>query len=151
MVLTRYGAHWVSAEDYMELEAQLAEAENQLDSARHSVDVLERRAEAARAEGYAQGVRDAASKAHYACGCQDECLALLDAATPAPPSPEAVARALRDLEVVRCAVARGWCTPANSSKEMHLDRAEAVVQEVVALAQIIAQAGKGVASECCSD
>jgi hypothetical protein len=104
MVLTRYGAHWVSAEDYMELEAQLAEAENQLDSARHSVDVLEKRAEAA----------------------------------PAPPSPEAVARAAMEW-AAKVAVANG----ASDTVEDLFHAAS----DPATLAQIIAQAGKGAGNE----
>jgi len=156
MVLTRGGAHWVAAEEYLELEARLADRdatidnlaqkgtryitdlEAQLSAIRKELDAPEswpshlavralkiaaKDAEAARAEGYAQGVRDGLDvlrrmglgqdRIRFA---HDAILSLLDA-TPAPghtdlmvspesldawlednpppvePSPEAVARA----------------------------------------------------------
>lgn len=37
------------------------------------------------------------------------------------------------VEGLRGAVARGWCAPENSAKEMDVDLAEAIVREVYAL------------------
>lgn len=39
-----------------------------------------------------------------------------------------------DLKELRGAVARGWCHPKNSHKEMDADLAEAIVSEIVKLA-----------------
>ena len=36
-------------------------------------------------------------------------------------------------EQIRGAVARGWCHPKNSSKEMDVDLAEAIAQEIIKL------------------
>lgn len=62
------------------------------------------------------------------------------------------ALASRLLAEVRGAVARGWCAPANSTKVMDTDLAEAIAQEVCALMQAEAAAalsgGEAVATVC---
>lgn len=49
--------------------------------------------------------------------------------------------ALVDAVLVRQAVARGWCAPENSHKEMDVDLAHAIAREILALTAAEAQGG----------
>lgn len=44
------------------------------------------------------------------------------------------------IQEVRGAVARGWCAPANTSKEMDSDLAEAITQEIWKMLHTVPQA-----------
>jgi hypothetical protein len=152
---------WVSYEDYQALAAERdalqtdlsATLKREQDANERAMDHL-RRATAAEAQlAKAQQsltVIDALDPESMANGCSQlvliglvsrmgaiarETLALLDTPTPAPRD-EAKTILLRDIEVIRCAVARGWCTPKNSDKPMDFDIVEAMVQSVLPFVSI---------------
>jgi hypothetical protein len=147
--------------------AERDEALNQLDSAHHSVDVLEKRVEALLAERDAlraqlatareDAVRETASVARQhiyydsaGTGFQEEAfdnavLALIDQPTPSAPSPEAVARA---------ALEYAWREAVNVANDIDNDQRHGGAMDVVdalsemisapaTLAAIIAKAGDG--------
>jgi hypothetical protein len=118
-----------------------------------SAMALEAKLAAARAEGYAQGVRDAASWVQSQDGYDDidgvhslveGILTLLNPDTPAPPSPDAVVKAALEwaAEAIGCGCSRGVCEYPAKCPESDVAELLTAASDPATLDQIIAQAGK---------